>query len=82
MQDYAELLGGNGRYAGVLGTGTDSAAFAKALQRGGYATDPDYASKLAGVARRPKVAPVRADTRRDRLIAPKARSVPRGSTNG
>ena len=51
MQDYAQLLGGNGRYAGVLGTGTDSAAFAKALQRGGYATDPNYANKLASVAR-------------------------------
>jgi flagellar protein FlgJ len=51
MQDYAELLSGNGRYAGALGTGTDSAAFAKALQRGGYATDPDYANKLASVAR-------------------------------
>jgi flagellar protein FlgJ len=50
MQDYAELLSGR-RYAGVLGTGTDSAAFARALQRGGYATDPDYASKLAGVAK-------------------------------
>ena len=51
MQDYARLLGGNDRYAGVLGTGTDSAAFARALQRGGYATDPDYASKLASVAK-------------------------------
>ncbi|MEO8308299.1 MAG: glucosaminidase domain-containing protein [Pseudomonadota bacterium] len=51
MQDYAALLSGNGRYAGALGTGSDSAAFAGALQRGGYATDPDYANKLVSVAR-------------------------------
>ncbi|MEP7311675.1 MAG: glucosaminidase domain-containing protein [Pseudomonadota bacterium] len=51
LQDYASLLGGNGRYAGALGTGSDAAAFAGALQRGGYATDPDYAQKLTHVAR-------------------------------
>ena len=51
LQDYANLLGGNSRYAGALGTGSDAAAFAGALQRGGYATDPDYAQKLTNVAR-------------------------------
>ncbi|MEP7311486.1 MAG: glucosaminidase domain-containing protein, partial [Pseudomonadota bacterium] len=51
LQDYASLLGGNSRYAGALGTGSDAAAFAGALQRGGYATDPDYAQKLTQVAR-------------------------------
>ena len=30
-------------------TGDDAAAFAGALQRGGYATDPDYARKLTAV---------------------------------
>ena len=34
------------RYADALGTGADLRSFANALQRGGYATDPDYASKL------------------------------------
>jgi flagellar protein FlgJ len=51
LQDYASLLGGNSRYAGALGTGSDAAAFAGALQRGGYATDPNYAQKLTSVAR-------------------------------
>ena len=37
---------------GRLNTGSDVQAFANALQRGGYATDPDYASKLAAVASR------------------------------
>jgi flagellar protein FlgJ len=36
----------NPRYADALGTGDDVRAFANALQRGGYATDPEYANKL------------------------------------
>ena len=35
---------------GRMNTGSDVQAFANALQRGGYATDPDYARKLAAVA--------------------------------
>jgi flagellar protein FlgJ len=54
MQDYVRLIKNNPRYAGVLGTGSDVAAFARGLQRGGYATDPDYASKLTAVAARLK----------------------------
>jgi flagellar protein FlgJ len=50
MQDYASLLSASPRYAAALGTGGDAGAFAGALQRGGYATDPDYANKLASVA--------------------------------
>ena len=42
--------GNNPRYAGALNTGSDVQAFANSLQRGGYATDPDYARKLAAVA--------------------------------
>jgi flagellar protein FlgJ len=49
-----KLLQGSPRYAGALGTGDDAAAYAKALQRGGYATDPDYATKLTAVAARLK----------------------------
>ncbi|MCU0759123.1 MAG: flagellar assembly peptidoglycan hydrolase FlgJ [Steroidobacteraceae bacterium] len=48
--DYAGLLQGSGRYAAALGTGDDAARFGRALQQGGYATDPDYARKLAAVA--------------------------------
>jgi len=47
--DYVSLLKGSSRYAAALGTGEDAAAFAGALQRGGYATDPDYARKLTAV---------------------------------
>ncbi|ADE10813.1 flagellar assembly peptidoglycan hydrolase FlgJ [Sideroxydans lithotrophicus] len=48
FQDYARLLGDNSRYAGVVGQG-DAKAFAQGLQQAGYATDPHYADKLAGV---------------------------------
>lgn len=54
LQDYARLIGGNPRYAAALGTGSDTAAFARALQRGGYATDPEYANKLVSVSRQLK----------------------------
>ena len=50
ISDYVELLKGSPRYAAALGTGGDSGAFALALHRGGYATDPDYARKLSAVA--------------------------------
>jgi flagellar protein FlgJ len=50
FQDYVALLRGNPRYSTALNTGSDVRAFANGLQRGGYATDPDYASKIAAVA--------------------------------
>jgi flagellar protein FlgJ len=50
VADYAGLLAGNARYAGALNTGADVGAFASALQRGGYATDPDYVRKLIATA--------------------------------
>lgn len=49
--DYADLLLNSPRYRGALGAGGDPRAFADALARGGYATDPAYADKLAAVAR-------------------------------
>lgn len=49
FRDYADLMRGNSRYAGVLENGRDPAAFADALQRSGYATDPLYADKLTRV---------------------------------
>lgn len=49
VQDYVSLLRDNPRYSAALNTGQDVRAFATALQRGGYATDPDYANKLVGV---------------------------------
>ena len=50
VKDYVALLRDNPRYAGALNTGSDVQAFASALQRGGYATDPNYANKLISVA--------------------------------
>jgi flagellar protein FlgJ len=47
--DYARLLKGNPRYAGVLAAARDAQAFAAGLQQAGYATDPRYADKLARV---------------------------------
>jgi flagellar protein FlgJ len=50
FQDYVSLLRSNPRYAAALNTGGDARAFATGLQRGGYATDPDYARKVSAVA--------------------------------
>lgn len=50
FQDYVSLLRNNPRYAAALNTGSDVHAFAAGLQRGGYATDPEYANKIAAVA--------------------------------
>jgi flagellar protein FlgJ len=52
--DYAGFLQSTPRYSGALNTGGDVEAFARGLQQGGYATDPDYVSKLTAVAARLK----------------------------
>lgn len=49
FQDYAKLLSDNPRYEAVLQQSGDAKGFAQALQQAGYATDPRYADKLAGV---------------------------------
>jgi peptidoglycan hydrolase FlgJ len=48
FRDYASLLTANPRYAQVAGQ-PDAAGFAKAISRGGYATDPMYADKLTRI---------------------------------
>lgn len=53
FDDYAEFIGGNPRYADVLNRGSDLQGFARALQAGGYATDPAYAEKITRVAESP-----------------------------
>ncbi|KRE90991.1 flagellar biosynthesis protein FlgJ [Frateuria sp. Soil773] len=53
--DYARLLADNPRYAAALGRGEDVAGFARALSRGGYATDPAYAAKLTAIANSPQM---------------------------
>jgi flagellar protein FlgJ len=49
FRDYANVLKSNPRYAQALQAGADPAAFARGLQKAGYATDPAYASKLTRV---------------------------------
>ena len=50
FRDYAQMLLDNPRYKGAIGTGNDAHAFAQGLAKGGYATDPAYAAKLARLA--------------------------------
>jgi flagellar protein FlgJ len=50
FRDYASMLASNPRYQQALNTGSDARAFAAGLVRGGYATDPGYADKLARLA--------------------------------
>ncbi len=50
VNDYVALMRGHASYQAALGTGANVAAFAGALQRGGYATDPHYAEKLTATA--------------------------------
>jgi len=59
FSDYVALLRSNPRYAAALNTGSDIGAFATALQRGGYATDPDYAQKVSALASQLKLASAR-----------------------
>lgn len=44
--DYARMLSGSPRYAQAVRSAGSAEAFAGAMQRAGYATDPQYASKL------------------------------------
>ena len=55
VADYVHLIAHNARYKAALGAGNDPLAYGQALVAGGYATDPDYASKLAAVAASPTV---------------------------
>lgn len=52
FRDFTRLLLDNPRYRPALNTGSDAHAYAQGLVRGGYATDPAYAEKLARVAAR------------------------------
>ena len=49
FKDYAALLVNSPRYRGVIANGKNPAGFAEGLQSAGYATDPNYASKLKNI---------------------------------
>ena len=47
FRDYARLVGNSPRYEGAMQQVGSVQGFAAGLQRGGYATDPQYAAKLS-----------------------------------
>ncbi|KAF7600001.1 MAG: flagellar assembly peptidoglycan hydrolase FlgJ [Candidatus Dactylopiibacterium carminicum] len=49
FEDFTRLISSSPRYREALNAGGDVRAYAQALQRGGYATDPDYVGKLARI---------------------------------
>ncbi len=49
FKDYANTISSNPRYANVIKDGSSASGFAQALQKAGYATDPNYADKLTKV---------------------------------
>ena len=49
FRDFARLMKDNARYSPVLASGGNAERYAQGLQAAGYATDPDYASKLGRV---------------------------------
>ncbi len=51
FEDYVRLIEESARYERVRGARTPQ-QFAKGLQQGGYATDPNYARKLVGIIAR------------------------------
>ena len=51
FEDYADFLQGNGRYQEALKSADNPDKFMSELQKAGYATDPQYASKVNQIAR-------------------------------
>ena len=49
FQDYITFLNKNPRYKGALEQTSDPQRFIQSLQDAGYATDPDYANKIAKI---------------------------------
>lgn len=50
FSDYAAFLRTSPRYGAALAEGADGAAYLRHLQQAGYATDPEYASKISRIA--------------------------------
>ncbi|MGL4319089.1 MAG: flagellar assembly peptidoglycan hydrolase FlgJ [Pseudomonas sp.] len=51
FNDYVSFLQGNGRYQEALDATDNPERFVRELQEAGYATDPQYARKIAQIAR-------------------------------
>jgi flagellar protein FlgJ len=54
FHDLVTVLQNNNRYQGVLKAADNPVQFVKELQKAGYATDPDYASKISQIAKQMK----------------------------
>ncbi|CEK11056.1 flagellar assembly peptidoglycan hydrolase FlgJ [Legionella hackeliae] len=49
FNDYVALIQGSGRYEAALANANDPERYVGELHRAGYATDPDYASKIMSI---------------------------------
>jgi flagellar protein FlgJ len=49
VNDFAHLLQNSPRYRQAIAAGTSAQAYVASIGKSGYATDPDYASKLNGI---------------------------------
>ncbi|RRV07439.1 flagellar assembly peptidoglycan hydrolase FlgJ [Pseudomonas sp. v388] len=54
FHDLVSLLQNNNRYKEVINSADKPEQFVKELQKAGYATDPDYASKISQIAKQMK----------------------------
>ncbi|MFJ4145719.1 flagellar assembly peptidoglycan hydrolase FlgJ [Pseudomonas sp. NPDC089734] len=54
FHDLVSLLQNNNRYKEVINSADNSEQYVKELQKAGYATDPDYASKISQIAKQMK----------------------------
>ena len=52
FKDFANLMQSNPRYTNVMANLDNVSNYAKAIQQAGYATDPNYASKLISVVKK------------------------------
>jgi len=52
FMDYANLLSNSKRYSRALEYKSDPVAFARAIHRAGYATDPQYSDKIVSIIKR------------------------------
>jgi peptidoglycan hydrolase FlgJ len=52
FEDYVDFIKSNDRYRNALQSNNDGKAYVKALQDAGYATDPQYASKVISIVER------------------------------
>jgi flagellar protein FlgJ len=50
LKDYASFVQNSSRYEEAVKNGSSTKGYSEGLQKGGYATDPNYAKKIQGIA--------------------------------